>query len=169
MTDTNRDYGEHGRCEATARSTDEQCKKAAIGAHGKCGVHGGKSKKGAEHPNFSHGRTSEYFKSKLSERQREVYDEISEALNEPEDAKQILSQVATQMILRGESMNDPAMVREGRQLLSEFNVVPNEDELSMKAEVEQTTEHQLGDNEAQIAREFLQERQRKAAEEARDE
>ncbi|WP_372479696.1 HGGxSTG domain-containing protein [Halomicrobium sp. HM KBTZ05] len=37
------EYGEHGRCEAQAKTTGERCKRAAIGEHGKCDKHGGKS------------------------------------------------------------------------------------------------------------------------------
>jgi len=144
---TEQNYGEYGRCEATAKSTGERCKKAAIGPHGKCDTHGGKSLKGTDHPNFEHGRTSKYFKSKLSDRQREVYDEMAAALDEPEDAVKILSQVATQMILRGVSMNDPSMIREGRQILSEFNVVPNEDQIEMNAQVDVDATHELTDQE----------------------
>lgn len=33
----------YGRCQATARSTDEQCGRAAVGEHGKCDMHGGKA------------------------------------------------------------------------------------------------------------------------------
>lgn len=36
-------YGEHGRCTATAKSTDERCQRPATGAHGKCRFHGGAS------------------------------------------------------------------------------------------------------------------------------
>lgn len=34
------EYGEFGRCEATAKSTGEQCGQPAIGDHGKCYFHG---------------------------------------------------------------------------------------------------------------------------------
>ena len=36
-----RDYGIHGRCTATAKSTDERCRQPATGEHGKCYYHGG--------------------------------------------------------------------------------------------------------------------------------
>lgn len=36
-----RSYGQYGRCEATARTTDERCKQPATGPHGKCYYHGG--------------------------------------------------------------------------------------------------------------------------------
>lgn len=109
---TDRDYGEYGRCEATASTTGERCKQPAIGEHGKRYSHGGKSKKGSDHLNFKHGKTSKYFKSKLSERQQEVYDEIAEALEDTEDAKTILSHVATRLVLLGEHSNDPAMIHQ---------------------------------------------------------
>lgn len=57
----NMDYGEHGRCEATAKSTGERCGRPAVGAHGKCDMHGGKSKKGKDHPGFKHGLFSDHL------------------------------------------------------------------------------------------------------------
>lgn len=41
----------HGRCQATAKSTGEQCGRAAVGEHGKCDIHGGKTPTKAENPN----------------------------------------------------------------------------------------------------------------------
>lgn len=38
---------EYGRCDATAKSTGDQCKRAATGEHGKCNVHGGADGSGA--------------------------------------------------------------------------------------------------------------------------
>jgi hypothetical protein len=35
------EYGEHGQCEATAKTTGERCKRPAVGEHGKCDKHGG--------------------------------------------------------------------------------------------------------------------------------
>jgi hypothetical protein len=34
-------YGAYGRCEATAKTTGERCRQAAVGHHGKCHYHGG--------------------------------------------------------------------------------------------------------------------------------
>jgi uncharacterized protein YjcR len=75
------DYGEYGRCEATAKSTGERCGRPAIGPHGKCGYHGGKSPKGEEHPSFEHGLFSDY----LSEEDRETI----AALEEHDDAEKL--------------------------------------------------------------------------------
>jgi hypothetical protein len=44
-------FGEHGRCEATAKSTDHQCWQSATGEHGKCYYHGGADGAGAPEGN----------------------------------------------------------------------------------------------------------------------
>lgn len=41
--ETGLQYGTHGRCTAYARSADRQCKRPAVGEHGKCDKHGGAS------------------------------------------------------------------------------------------------------------------------------
>lgn len=118
---------------------------------------------GEGNPNFKTGATSDYFKSKLSERQQDVYDEVADALADPESAMDAIRHIATRMILVGEHANDPAMVREGRQLLSEFNIVPNGDEITVQADVNQTTEHQLGDDERELALETIRQLQERDA------
>lgn len=67
----------YGRCQATAKSSDEQCGRAAIGDHGKCGYHGGKSPKGMDSPNAVHGLRSKY----LNDEDREIYDAVTEQPN----------------------------------------------------------------------------------------
>lgn len=70
----NPEQTEYGRCEATSKSTGERCGRAAIGPHGKCGYHGGKSKKGTDHPGFKHGLFSDY----LSEEDRQAISTLEE-------------------------------------------------------------------------------------------
>lgn len=112
--------------------------------HGSCKNHPySGSQIGQQNPNFKHGATSEYFKSKLSERQADVYDEVAEALDDPETAKQSLRRIATQMILVGEHTHDSSMVREGRQILSEFNIVDNSDEVEVRGELNHNVDHGL--------------------------
>lgn len=72
---------EYGRCEATAKSTGNQCGRAAVGTHGKCDVHGGKSKRGKDHPGFKHGLFSDY----LDEEDRDAI----AALGEYDDAEKL--------------------------------------------------------------------------------
>lgn len=68
-----RDYGKHGRCTATAKSTGEQCGQPA-GPSGKCRFHGDRSKKGKDHPGFKHGLFSDH----LDEEDRETIDALEE-------------------------------------------------------------------------------------------
>lgn len=55
------EYGEFGRCEATAKTTDERCGQPATGEHGKCYFHGGGGS-GASEDNdnaITHGATAD--------------------------------------------------------------------------------------------------------------
>jgi len=72
---------EYGRCEATAKSSGERCGRAAVGEHGKCDIHGGKSLKGEESPAFEHGLFSDH----LSEEDREA----AKALKDLENAEKL--------------------------------------------------------------------------------
>jgi hypothetical protein len=82
---------------------------------------------GKSNPNFKHGRTSEYFRSKLSDRQEEVYDEIVETLeDEDQDPEQILNRVFGRLLLVGEGSLDASLLREARQWASEFGVLETE-------------------------------------------
>jgi len=77
----NMDYGEYGRCEATAKSTGVRCGRPAVGSHGKCDIHGGKTPTGDDLPQFKHGLFSDY----LSEEDRQAID----ALKEYDDAEKL--------------------------------------------------------------------------------
>jgi hypothetical protein len=67
-------YGEYGRCEATAKTTGEQCGQPAEGSHGKCRFHGAKSKRGEDHPDFKHGLFSDH----LGPEERRTIDALGE-------------------------------------------------------------------------------------------
>lgn len=73
----NMDYGQYGRCEATAKSTGDRCGRPAVGEHGKCDIHGGKSPRGMDHPNTMHGLRREY----LDDEDRAIYEEVSATSN----------------------------------------------------------------------------------------
>lgn len=69
-----RPYGEYGQCEATAKTTGEQCGQPAEGPHGKCRFHGGASLKGEESPTFKHGIYSDVVRPE----DREVLDALED-------------------------------------------------------------------------------------------
>jgi len=151
-TDHGRERDEYGYC-LLAAGWGEDRNTGPCSKHPVTGEQWGES-----NSNFKNGATSEYFKSKLSERQRDVYDEVAEKLADPDEAKGVLRQVATQMILVGEHSNDPAMVREGRQMLSEFNIVDNTDSVEVDAKVESEQELTLDDGTRETVREVLSRR-----------
>lgn len=97
---------------------------------------------GEQNPNFKHGKTSEYFKSKLSERQRDVYDEWVDTLDDPEDASKLLGVVGYNLVLRGEHAENPSMIREGRQILETFSIEPNPGEMNVNLDGTVEHEHQ---------------------------
>ena len=70
----NPEQTKYGRCEGTAKSTGRRCGRAAIGEHGKCDVHGGKSKRGEDAPAFEHGLFSDH----LPEEEQDTIDALGE-------------------------------------------------------------------------------------------
>jgi len=85
-------FGEHGRCEATAKSTGERCWQPATGEHGKCYYHGGAEGSGAPEGNqnaVSHGAYSERLLETLSEREQEAMEEAAGRLADVDGAEEI--------------------------------------------------------------------------------
>ena len=76
--DSTMNYGKHGRCEAIAKTTGERCGRPAVGSHGKCDKHGGKSLKGEDHPGFKHGLFSDYLGAE-ERRTIEILEEYDDA------------------------------------------------------------------------------------------
>jgi len=67
----------YGQCEATSKTTGNRCGRAAIGEHGKCGYHGGKSPgapTGPDNGNWKHG----LFSRHLSDKDRAVMERIQD-------------------------------------------------------------------------------------------
>lgn len=116
---------------------------------------------GASNPNFKNGATSQYFKSKLSDRQRAVYDDILEALDDPEQSDQLLEMVFTRLLLLGEHSLDASFVREAFKIAKDFGVLDtvaekHEVEHSGSVDGEQTLS--LDEPTKEIAREVLRQR-----------
>ena len=60
-------------CDAKTRS-GKPCKAKPM-ANGKCRMHGGKTPKGADSPNLTHGRYSKYLRQSLQEKLTDIRDE----------------------------------------------------------------------------------------------
>lgn len=114
---------------------------------GACQKHPYGSRFGASNPNFKDGRTSEYFKSKLSERQREVYDEVRESMGDDADPADVLSAFITRLMLLGEHAQDASLIREARGWAKDFGVLetaPEKHEHEVSGSVEH--EHDVPDH-----------------------
>ena len=68
-------YGFYGRCEATAKTTGERCRQAALGEHGKCWYHGGAPGSGIGEDQRDHEaeRLAESIAQIEDERERDRY------------------------------------------------------------------------------------------------
>lgn len=65
----NMNYGQYGRCEATAKSTGQRCGRPAVAEHGKCDMHGGGrngntpgAPSGPQNPAWKHGLNSQVLR-----------------------------------------------------------------------------------------------------------
>jgi hypothetical protein len=97
---------------------------------------------GESNPNFKHGRTSEYFRSKLSGRQQEVYNDVVEELADDGDPDDLLAAVVGRLLLLGEHARDSSLLREARQWAADFGVLETAAE---KHELEHSGEVDTGD------------------------
>lgn len=133
-----------------------------MGEHGKCYSHGGKSLKGAEHPNYKHGAFSKHIRESLTEAEQEAVDDLLADLEDPEQATSIVHELIGDAYVKWDRSGDVRFLREIRQLLSEFNVAPSVEQLEVSAQVE--SEHSLDDETREVVREVLS-RRREASDE----
>lgn len=64
------------QCEATAKSTGNRCQRDALEGRNVCGMHGGKTPRGPENPNYRHGLYS--LEPSLTERLEQVQEAEAE-------------------------------------------------------------------------------------------
>lgn len=118
------------RCGAKCRDGG-YCTQYPVEGNDRCRMHGGTSPSGREHPNFEHGAYSKHFQSDLTDREQEAHDELVEALDDEEAGMQVIQEAAAEALLKYKRSGDPRFLREARQLLSEFNIIPNADALEL--------------------------------------
>ena len=126
---------EHGR----ERDDVEYCLLAAgWGVDGKsegtCSHHlGAVDNRGENNPNYKHGGFSEVLTKGLSDREQEAIEQVSEALgsDDPDEQLGILREQAAEAWVRYRRSGDSRHLREYRQLISEFNIVDNTDQVAI--------------------------------------
>lgn len=102
-------------------------------------MHGG-TDNGAPEGNdnaWKHGAFSDLLRDDLSEAEKDAHEQLTDklvSLNEGHPGIDIVAPVAAEALMRYKRSGDDRFLREWRQHVSEFNVVPNEDEISVDAE-----------------------------------
>lgn len=81
------------QCNATAKSTGQQCNNPAVSGSTKCRLHGGKSLRGVESPSFKGGRYSKYAPATMQEKISELDDyPLLDLVDELQTQRALLSQ-----------------------------------------------------------------------------
>ncbi|RKS83302.1 hypothetical protein BDK61_2645 [Haloarcula quadrata] len=118
---------------------------------------------GESNPNYDTGSYSEFQRlqrESLTEREQEMLD----ALDLDEHADDFAKDVVKEAYLKYHRTGDDRFLREARQWAKEFGVIASPaDEIEVQADVNQTTEHQLGDDERELALETIRELQERDA------
>ncbi|AAM88676.1 hypothetical protein PhiCh1p02 [Natrialba phage PhiCh1] len=182
ITNQERDYGQWGQCVVDpAKSTGERCTQPAKGSHGKCHTHGGSTTTADENPKqgrgdqdgndnaVEHGAYRENFIDHLTESEQEMIESVYGDLETAEDAQDVARFVASILLAQFKRSDfDERFARRFESICDKAGIFPAE-ELEMTADVNQTTQMELGDDEKDIARKLLRERHEQAAGESRDE
>lgn len=102
---------------------------------GPCKLHGGAAdNRGKKNGNYKHGAFSKYIRDDLTESEETALDEMTEAFDDPETALEVIREQAAEAWLKYKRSGDHRFLREYRQLASEFNLAPNEDQLEVSGE-----------------------------------
>jgi hypothetical protein len=151
-----------GVCGRTKRDGSEEDCQLPAGwgtdhpGEGACKHHGGAggAPTGEENGNYKHGAFSEHLRSDLTDSELDAIDEMVDAYENPEKARELIAEQAAEAWLKYKRSADTRFLREYRQLAETFNLAPNEDmkevELSGKGggpveivrEVVETDEHE---------------------------
>ena len=67
-------FSDAAQCNATAKSTGNPCRNPAVNGSTKCRLHGGKTPRGANSPNFKHGGRSKYIPQRIMG----IYEELAD-------------------------------------------------------------------------------------------
>lgn len=96
---------------------------------GACKYHGGASD-GPPEGNTNaqdHGAFKKHFRSDLTDAERAAIDDLVEHLTDIEDERAIAAECAAEALMKYKRSADSRFLREARQWMSEFNLIPNAD------------------------------------------
>lgn len=102
---------------------------------GKCRHHRGTSPDGESHAGNDHAKThgafSEHFRSDLTDAEERALEAMVNHLESIDDERTIAAEVAAEALLKYKRSADSRFLREARQWIGDFNLLPNEDELNV--------------------------------------
>lgn len=105
---------------------------------GKCKHHRGTNADGSSHENndnaTTHGAFKEHFRSDLEPEEKDAIDDMVQALREINDERAIPAEVAAEALMKYKRSADSRFLREARQWFSEFNLLPNAQEVEVSGE-----------------------------------
>jgi len=121
------------RCAAETRDGG-YCENYPVHGAERCRMHGGTQPTGADSPNFEHGAYSKHFRSDLTEREQEAFDDLVDELGDEQTAINVVQQLAAEATLKYKRSGDTRFLREVRQLMSEFNLADATDHVEVGGE-----------------------------------
>ena len=130
--------GDHG---GTAKSTGNPCQRPEGWGtdfnEGKCKFHRGTNSDGSSHKDNQNAKThaafSKHFRSDLTESEEESLQALIDTLEDISGPRAIPAEVAAEALMKYKRSADSRFLREARQWMSEFNLLPNDDTLNIGA------------------------------------
>jgi uncharacterized protein YjcR len=122
------------RCGAECRDGG-YCENYPKGDNDRCRMHGADG--GAEEGNDNaktHGAFSDHFRSDLTEPEERALEAMVEHLEAIDDERTIAAEIAAEALLKYKRSADSRFLREARQWVSDFNLLPNEDVTELRGE-----------------------------------
>lgn len=125
-------------CGRTTKQGGEPCQLPAgwgtdHTGEGACKLHGGASS-GAPRGNtnaYKHGAFSEHWRSDLTDAEVESLDAVMGHLRAIDDERTLAAEVAAEALLKYKRSADSRFLREARQWMDNFNLLPNEDTITV--------------------------------------
>lgn len=136
------------KCTARRKSDGEPCEAWAVTGEDKCRMHLGKN--GDSHDDNqnarTHGAFSKHWRSDLTGDEIDSLDALMDHLKAIDDERTLAAEVAAEALVKYKRSADSRFLREARQWVSEFNLLPNEDITELRGEGGGGIVFQLGDS-----------------------
>jgi hypothetical protein len=119
-------------CVATCNDGSE-CNAYPLQGEDKCRMHIGK--RGDSHAGNdnakTHGAFSDHFRGDLTDDEERALEAMVDHLDSIDDERTIAAEVAAEALMKYKRSADSRFLREARQWVADFNLLPNEDEIEM--------------------------------------